>query len=106
MTSSAPQPFDRRSALAFIVAIGVVSLFADMAYEGMRAITGPFLGLLGASATIVGIVAGTGELAGYLLRLVSETSRSAAARTGRSLWRATRSRWRRCRSLQSREVGR
>jgi MFS family permease len=42
-----------------------------MAYEGMRAITGPFLGLLGASATIVGIVAGTGELAGYLLRLVS-----------------------------------
>jgi MFS family permease len=71
MTASAPQPFDRRSALAFIVAFGVVSLFADMAYEGMRAITGPFLGLLGASATIVGIVAGTGELAGYLLRLVS-----------------------------------
>jgi MFS family permease len=79
MTSSAPRPFDRRSALAFIVAIGVVSLFADMAYEGMRAITGPFLGLLGASATIVGIVAGTGELAGYLLRLVSG---NLAQRTG------------------------
>lgn len=71
MTQSLPPAFDKKSALAFIVAIGVVSLFADMAYEGMRAITGPFLGLLGASATIVGIVAGTGELAGYLLRLVS-----------------------------------
>jgi MFS family permease len=63
--------FDKRSALAFIIALGVVSLFADMAYEGMRGISGPFLGMLGASATIVGIVAGTGELAGYLLRLVS-----------------------------------
>jgi MFS family permease len=42
-----------------------------MAYEGMRAISGPFLGSLGASATIVGIIAGTGELAGYVLRLLS-----------------------------------
>jgi MFS family permease len=65
------EAFDKRSALAFIVAFGVVSLFADMAYEGMRGISGPFLGLLGASAVVVGIVAGTGELAGYLLRLVS-----------------------------------
>src|SRR5438105_11070088 len=71
MTKAALQRFDRRSALAFIVALGVVSLFADMAYEGMRAISGPFLGSLGASATIVGIVAGTGELAGYVLRLLS-----------------------------------
>src|SRR5215469_7590096 len=71
MTKLARQSFDRRSALAFIVALGIVSLFADMAYEGMRGISGPFLGALGASATIVGIVAGTGELAGYVLRLVS-----------------------------------
>ena len=71
MTKAAAQRFDRRSALAFIVALGVVSFFADMAYEGMRAISGPFLGLLGAGAGIVGLVAGTGELAGYLLRLVS-----------------------------------
>jgi MFS family permease len=63
--------FNKRSALAFIVAFGVVSLFADMAYEGMRGISGPYLGLLGASAAVVGIVAGSGELAGYLLRLVS-----------------------------------
>ncbi len=63
--------FDKKSALAFIVAFGVVSLFADMAYEGMRGITGPYLALLGASGTAVGIIAGTGELFGYLLRLAS-----------------------------------
>ncbi|HEX3430118.1 MAG TPA: MFS transporter [Rhizomicrobium sp.] len=69
--TKAAQNFDRRTALGFILALGIVSLFADMAYEGMRSISGPFLGLLGASAAIVGLVAGTGELAGYLLRLAS-----------------------------------
>lgn len=63
--------FDARSALAFIVAFGVVSFFADMAYEGMRAITGPFLGSLGATGLVVGLIAGGGELIGYLLRLVT-----------------------------------
>jgi MFS family permease len=71
MTTTAVNAFDRGSAFAFIVALGIVSLFADMAYEGMRAISGPYLGLLGASAAFVGVVAGTGELAGYLLRLLS-----------------------------------
>ena len=42
-----------------------------MAYEGGRSITGPFLGSLGASATVVGIVAGIGELLGYSLRSIS-----------------------------------
>jgi hypothetical protein len=63
--------FDRKTALAFIVAFGIVSLFADMAYEGMRGITGPYLALLGASGAAVGIVSGTGELFGYVLRLGS-----------------------------------
>lgn len=63
--------FDRRSALAFILAFGVVSLFGDMAYEGMRGINGQFLGSLGASGTAIGFIAGGGELAGYLIRLVS-----------------------------------
>jgi MFS family permease len=61
----------RGRAVKFIVLLGVVSLFADATYEGARSITGPFLGSLGASATIVGIVAGLGELVGYALRLVS-----------------------------------
>jgi MFS family permease len=65
------QTFDKRSGLLFIVAFGVVSLFADMAYEGMRSSTGPFLALLGASGTAVGFIAGAGELFGYLLRAVS-----------------------------------
>lgn len=58
-----------RTALRFIVLIGVVSLFADMTYEGSRSITGPFLGTLGATGFIVAVVAGAGELLGYLLRL-------------------------------------
>ncbi len=67
----AGETFDKKSGLAFIVAIGIVSLFADMAYEGMRGISGPYLALLGASGTAVGVIAGTGELFGYVLRLAS-----------------------------------
>src|SRR5437763_3501223 len=58
-------------AFRFVVIIGIVNLFADMAYEGGRSITGPFLGSLGASATIIGVVAGLGEFLGYSLRSVS-----------------------------------
>jgi MFS family permease len=61
----------RRAAFRFVVLVGVMSLFADMTYEGARGITGPYLALLGASATAVGVVAGGGELLGYSLRLVS-----------------------------------
>jgi MFS family permease len=60
---------DRESAIRFIVALGTISLFADMTYEGARSINGPFLGTLGASAAVVGIVSGAGELIGYGLRL-------------------------------------
>src|SRR6266496_1831603 len=59
------------TALKFVVLLGVVSLFADMTYEGARSITGPHRAVLGASATVVGLVAGFGELIGYGLRLVS-----------------------------------
>ena len=63
--------FDKKHALRFVVLMGIVSLFADMTYEGARSITGPFLAVLGASATVVGIVSGFGELAGYALRMFS-----------------------------------
>jgi MFS family permease len=49
----------------------LVSLFADMVYEGARSIIGPYLATLGASATVVGAVAGAGEFIGYGLRVVS-----------------------------------
>jgi len=61
----------RNRALKFVVLIGVVSFFADFTYEGARSITGPYLAILGASATLVGFIAGFGELLGYGLRLVS-----------------------------------
>lgn len=61
----------RTTAIQFVVLLGVVSLLADATYEGARSISGPYLALLGASGTVVGIVAGFGELVGYGLRLVS-----------------------------------
>lgn len=64
-------PTASTTAFSFILLLGMVSLLADMTYEGGRSITGPFLGLLGASAATVGVVAGAGELLGYVLRLLS-----------------------------------
>ena len=61
----------RSAALKFVLTIGVLSFFADFTYEGARSVYGPFLAMLSASATVVGVVAGLGELAGYGLRLVS-----------------------------------
>jgi MFS family permease len=58
-------------AMKFIILMGLVSLFADMTYEGSRSITGPYLAILGASAVTVGFVAGFGELAGYVIRFFS-----------------------------------
>jgi len=60
-----------QAARRFIVLLGFVSLFGDMTYEGARSIVGPYLALLGASATIVGVAAGFGELVGYAFRLLS-----------------------------------
>jgi hypothetical protein len=80
MTAQTEREATRRAALGFVVLVGIVSLFADMTYEGARAITGPFLAVLGASGAVVGLVAGFGELIGYGLRLVSGY---VADRTGR-----------------------
>src|SRR6266567_5657131 len=65
------EPLPRRRAIVFIVFLGVISLFGDMTYEGARSITGPYLGMLGVTATTIGVVAGFGELMGYGARLVS-----------------------------------
>lgn len=63
----------RNSAILFIVLFGVVSLFADMNYEGGRSVVGQYLKLLGTSAFALGFAAGIGEFVGYALRLVSGT---------------------------------
>lgn len=64
-------PLKKTAAIKFIVLLGVVSLFADMTYEGARSITGPFLSILGASGAIVGLVVGLGEFLGYGIRALS-----------------------------------
>lgn len=61
----------RKAALRFVLAIGVVSFFADFTYEGSRSITGQFMQILGASGVVVSTVAGLGELLGYGLRIFS-----------------------------------
>src|SRR5579883_134021 len=71
MSTSVKSNGSANAALQFVLLIGVVSFFADFTYEGSRSILGPYLELLGASATIVGFVTGFGELLGYGLRLVS-----------------------------------
>jgi hypothetical protein len=63
-----------------VVGFGVVSLAADMVYEGARSVTGPLLASLGASAVLVGLVSGAGEAMALLLRIVSG---SWADRSGR-----------------------
>ena len=62
---------ERSAALRFIVCLGVVSLFADMTYEGAHSIVGPFLKDLGASAAQVGFIAGLGEMIAASLRFFS-----------------------------------
>lgn len=59
------------SAWRTVVGFGVVSLSADMVYEGARSITGPFLASLGATALVVGLVTGAGDAAALVLRLAS-----------------------------------
>lgn len=61
----------RKTSITFVILLGIVSLFADITYEGARSITGQYLAILGASGTVVGIVAGLGELIGYGFRIVS-----------------------------------
>jgi MFS family permease len=56
-----------------IVAFGIVSLAADMVYEGMRSLAGPLLGELGASALTVGVITGAGEAVALVLRLLTGT---------------------------------
>ncbi|WP_298411129.1 MFS transporter, partial [Hydrotalea sp.] len=60
-----------KKATIFVILLGCTSLFSDMTYEAARSINGPYLEVLGASATTVGWVAGLGELLGYGLRVFS-----------------------------------
>src|SRR4051812_14306003 len=64
-----PAPRPGWSPWRAVVGFGVVSLAADMVYEGARSVTGPLLASLGASAVLVGLVTGVGEALALVLRL-------------------------------------
>lgn len=64
-------PEKRAAALRFVVCLGIVSLFADMTYEGAHSIIGPYLKDLGATAFQVAFIAGIGEMLGASLRFFS-----------------------------------
>ncbi|MEO0143928.1 MAG: MFS transporter [candidate division WOR-3 bacterium] len=53
-----------------IILLGIVSLFADITYEGARSTIGPYLFILGSSAVFVGFIGGFGEFIGYFLRIL------------------------------------
>ncbi len=78
VTAGAAKPEEgaakKKAALKFVLMVGVMSLFADLTYEGSRSIVGPYLGLLGASAFVISVVTGFGEFLGYALRLLSGRS--------------------------------
>ncbi|CAE6838668.1 hypothetical protein R70006_07382 [Paraburkholderia domus] len=84
MANQTISPGSRR-AMRFVLLVGILSFFADFTYEGARSILGPFLEAAGASATIIGIVVGFGELLGYGLRVVS----GVVADTTRQFWPIT-----------------
>ena len=65
----------------------LVSLTADITYEGARSVIGPYLEILGASAIIAGLST-VGDLLGYVARLWSGIAVS-RARSSRALWIAT-----------------
>jgi hypothetical protein len=54
-----------------VVWLGLVSLLTAIASESARAVGGPLLQSMGAGAAAVGVVAGSGELIGYTLRLAA-----------------------------------
>ncbi|HTX33724.1 MAG TPA: MFS transporter [Bryobacteraceae bacterium] len=62
---------ERAAAMRFILCLGIVSLCADMTYEGAYSIIGPFLKNLGATAAQVGLISGLGEMIGASLRFFS-----------------------------------
>jgi len=61
----------RRKAYLAIMLMGVVSMLGDIVYESGRGVAPDYLYFLGASALLVGLTSGVGELIGYGMRLVS-----------------------------------
>ena len=67
----APSRTVMRRVMFVVLLFGLVSCFGDVVYEGARSANGQYFSLLGASATMMGVLYGVGEFLGYALRLVS-----------------------------------
>jgi len=65
------KPLPRWSAWRVVVGFGVVSLAIDLVADGSASLAGPLLRQLGATAVVVGLVTGTAEALGFMLRLYS-----------------------------------
>jgi MFS family permease len=59
------------NAFKLVVMLGFISLFTDMTGDGYYSVVGPYLGSLGATASIVAIIVGVGGLIAYTPRLAS-----------------------------------
>jgi MFS family permease len=57
--------------MKIVILFGIVSMFADMTYEGARSVLPQYLGYLGADLAFVGFLGGVGEFLSYLLRFAS-----------------------------------
>ncbi|MEZ0290121.1 MAG: MFS transporter [Sulfolobales archaeon] len=60
-----------RRIMILVLLFGLVSMLADITYEGARSVIPQYIAYIGGDATTVGIISGAGELAGYVLRFVS-----------------------------------
>lgn len=60
---------DKKLLTVFIL-LGLVSLFADMTYEGARGVSGAYLKALEGTAVVAGAAA-VGEFIGYIIRFFS-----------------------------------
>ena len=61
----------KHSVFAISILFGLNSLFADILYEGARAVIPPYLQEFGFSIVAVGVIVGLAEFVGYTFRLVS-----------------------------------
>jgi MFS family permease len=60
-----------RKAYFAILLLGLTSLMGDVVYEGSRGLVPDYLGFLGATSVVVGLIGGLGDFLGYALRLAS-----------------------------------
>ncbi len=67
----AGEKVSHKNAYLAVMMMGIVSMLGDIVYESGRGIAPDFLYFLGASAFLVGLASGIGELIGYGARLVS-----------------------------------